>query len=120
MGNIIGGKVVRSKRQVVVDGVGHDEEEEIESFEKRILVNISIGMDKGLGTRRQEVYVLQVAVPLKNEAKEEREFYSYEVHEGEPIDEGFLMFENATELFTSEDDSTTSLPHDCCEGLKMM
>lgn len=129
MGNIIGGKVVRSKRQVDVDGVGHglDEEEEamVESIEKRILVNISIGMDKGLGTRRQEVYVLQVAVPLKHEPKAEREFYSYEVHEGSPENEGnpdedeFLLFQNSTELFTSED-STTSFPHDCCEGLKKM
>jgi hypothetical protein len=128
--NIIGGKVVRSKRQVldvVVDGVGHEQEEEeealVESIEKRILVNISIGMDKGLGTRRQEVYVLQVAVPLKNEPRAEREFYSYEVHEGPQENEGnpeedeFLLFQNSTELFASED-STTSLPHDCCEGLR--
>jgi hypothetical protein len=88
VGNIVGGK--RKKRQVldvVVDGDGH--EDVVESVEKRILVNISIGMDKGLGSSRQEVYQLQVAVPLKHETMKEN-FYTYKVHES---DEDFDVFD---------------------------
>lgn len=82
VGNIVGGK--RKKRQVldvVVDGDGH--EDVVESVEKRILVNISIGMDKGLGTSREEVYQLQIAVPLKHEELTKNNFYTYQVHESE-------------------------------------
>lgn len=84
VGNIVGGK--RKKRQVldvVVDGDGH--EDVVESIEKRILVNISIGMDKGLGSSTQEVYHLQVAVPIKEKVKDN--FYTYKVHESEEDDE---------------------------------
>jgi hypothetical protein len=83
LGNNIGGKR-RHKRQVldvVVDDVGH--EEVVEAIERRILLNISIGMDKGLGTLKQEVYQLQVAVPIKSNIAKEREFYAYDVHENE-------------------------------------
>lgn len=141
LGNIIGGKAKkRVKRQVldvVVDGDGH--EEEVEIVEKRILVNISIGMDNGLGTSHQEVYKLQVAVPLKNEAKNHKDFYTYQIHENENYDEEEIYEhvaddeENTTEnVFTnttssSNQETTTfdlfsassssSFPTDCCEGL---
>lgn len=99
VGNIVGGK--RKKRQVldvVVDGDGH--EEVVESVEKRILVNISIGMDKGLGTARQEVYNLQVAVPLKSEEKSMKDSYIYKVHESEEDD--FDVFSNFTNQSTEK------------------
>lgn len=112
VGNVIGGK--RNKRQVldvVVDGDGH--EDVVASIEKRILVNISIGMDKGLGTSRQEVYLLQVAVPLKHEEKVEKEFYSYQVHGSDddldPFDENSNFtkkFNENFELIQNNDETT--------------
>lgn len=142
LGNIIGGKAKkREKRQVldvVVDGDGH---EKVESVEKRILVNISIGMDNGMGTSQQEVYNLQVAVPLKNEPKNHRDFYTYQIHENDIEDDEVYVdhvgdsVENTTEnsdIFTnttsSNDEETTtfdlfsasstsSISCDCCEGL---
>lgn len=142
LGNIIGGKAKkREKRQVldvVVDGDGH---EEVENVEKRILVNISIGMDNGLGTSQQEVYNLQVAVPLKNEPKNHKDFYTYQIHENdndeeeiyehvvaeeeENTTENMNVFTNTTssnneettpfDLFSAS--SSSSFPCDCCEGL---
>lgn len=94
-GGIVGGK--RNKRQVldvVVDGDGH--EDVVESIKKRILVNISIGMDKGLGTSRQEVYILQVAVPLKHEEKLKNDFYTYQVHGSEEELDPFAESSNFT------------------------
>lgn len=89
LGNSVGGKKTRAKRQAHEDGVdvvydngdGHAEEQEplFEPVEKRILVNISIAMDKGLGTLHQEVYQLQVAVPLPKEDKRQHNFYTYDV-----------------------------------------
>lgn len=88
LGNSVGGKKRRAKRQahdedgvvnVVFDGDGHDYNPPNESVEKRILVNISIAMDGGLGTMHQEVYQLQVAVPLPKEARKSQKFYAYNV-----------------------------------------
>lgn len=65
---------------------GHEEslDEIIETIERRILVNITVGMDKGLGSAQHEVYHLQVAVPLKAQQKaEDKEFYAYHVDESE-------------------------------------
>lgn len=88
LGNSVGGKKTREKRQAHEDGVDvvfdngeehADKEPLFEPVEKRILVNISIAMDKGLGTLHQEVYQLQVAVPLPKEDRRQHKFYSYEV-----------------------------------------
>lgn len=149
MGNIIGGKKGgREKRHVldvVVDddvGEGHEnkEEEDVVLVERRVLVNISIGMDRGIGSNQQEVYNLQVAVPLKSDAKNQHnnDFYTYKVHENDD-EENFLdVFINNTmtterrregeedekeiytttpfDLFTTA--SSSSFPCDCCEGLR--
>jgi len=90
LGNSIGGKETRIKREVF-DTFEHDDaryedliHEIFETIEKRILVNITIGMDKGLGTQRHDIYQLQVAVPLKAKQKtENQEFYAYNVHEND-------------------------------------
>jgi hypothetical protein len=98
---------------------GHDEEtieEIIETIERRILVNITVGMDKGLGTSQQEVYHLQVAVPLKAQQKaEDREFYAYNVHSNdENVDKTTKTWhettanENNNDNQNTEDDVTVS------------
>lgn len=103
--NIVGGK--RDKRQVlnvVVDGDGH--EDVVESVEKRILVNISIGMDKGLGSSKQEVYQLRVAVPLKHEVKT-KDFYTYQVH-GSDDDENLKLVDDNFEFNENNTESTSN------------
>lgn len=85
LGNSVGGKKGRKKRQAHEDGVvdvvfdngdGHEFDPPVKLVEKRILVNISIAMDGGLGSKHQEIYQLQVAVPLPEENKK---FYAYDV-----------------------------------------
>jgi hypothetical protein len=82
LGNSVGGKK-RKKRQahddvdVVFDGVGHDEQNKPrEIVDKRILVNISIVLDGGTGSTKQEIYKFQVAVPLPKD-KMQSDFYTY-------------------------------------------
>lgn len=121
LGNIVGGKP-RAKRQVPHDdgvvgvvfdnGDGqHEFEAPIKLVEKRILVNISIAMDSGLGSSHQEIYQLQVAVPLPEKKKISEKFYSYDVG---AKDEGFLVVESPEKLmllneslFTIDDMTTT-------------
>lgn len=115
VGNIVGGK--RKKRQVVdvvVDGDGH--ESVVESVEKRILVNISIGMDKGLGTNTQEVYHLQVAVPLKHEEKFKKDFYTYQVHESDEEENTNEIFDDFQENLTIFNKTTKSEFDDTTEA----
>lgn len=89
LGNSVGGKERRYKRQalkdvgvdVVFDGDGHDDKPHITVEEKRILLNISIVMDGGLGSLHQEVYQLHAAVPLPNEFR--NNFYAYNVSASE-------------------------------------
>jgi hypothetical protein len=97
LGNSVGGKKGRGKRQAHEEGVvdvvfdngdGHEEQEKpAELVEKRILVNISIAMDKGLGSPKLEVYQLQVAVPLPQEKIKQQQFYAYDVGD---VGEGFI------------------------------
>lgn len=109
LGNNIGGK--RKKRQVldvVVDDDGH--EHVVSNVEKRILVNITIGMDKGLGTEQQEVYQLQVAVPLKSPNMTEHnadEFYAYDVHEHRHDEKAANLEEIITTEDTEQDEQST-------------
>jgi hypothetical protein len=100
LGNIVGGKKLRKKRQaheeddgisgVVFDVNGKESKSMHELLEKRILVNISIAMDKGMGTVHQEVYKLQVAVPLPKETMAEKQFYSYDIGD---VSEGFIKID---------------------------
>jgi hypothetical protein len=81
MGNNIGGKA-REKRHA--DGVGVEHEHVIETIEKRVLVNITIGMDGGMGSQQLQVYQLQVAVPLKKKLEgASKQHYAYSLHEDE-------------------------------------
>lgn len=121
LGNSVGGKKRREKRQahedagfdVVFDndnGDGHEYEPKVvELVEKRILVNISIAMDNGLNTQQQEIYQIRVAVPLPKEEKQKHsEFYTYNIGElHEPRIE-------ANETLTSTPDNTdeSSTSHD--------
>jgi hypothetical protein len=86
LGNSVGGKRERFKRSsthedevdVVLDGIGNNDEQRTsyEDDQKRILINISIVLDDG--TRiNQDIYKLQVEVPLPKE-KKRKNFYSYE------------------------------------------
>lgn len=103
LGNIVGGKQ-RSKRQTHDDGVvgvvfengddQHEFEAPVELVEERILVNISIAMDNGLGSTNHKIYQLQVAVPLLEKKKSEK-FYSYDVG---VKDEGFIAVEPLEKL----------------------
>jgi hypothetical protein len=128
LGNSIGGKKGRVKRQTHEDGVvdvvfddgdGHESNAPNETLEKRILVNISIALDSGLGSTYQEVYQLQVAVPLPKEKLKSQTFYAYDVEANSEIVtmEKLVMVSNetTTETFsdgsiadTSTDDSTSS------------
>lgn len=72
------------------DGDEHDSPHEV--VEKRILVNISIAMDSGLGSLHQNVYQLQVAVPLPK--PKDQKFYAYNV---EP-DIDFMTMEQLVEF----------------------
>lgn len=119
LGNIVGGKKVRQKRQaheddiagVVFDEIGKDSEPMHESVEKRILVNISIAMDRGKDTVHQEVYNLQVAVPLPKKMKTEKQFYSYDI---DGANEGFLKVEpqKLTELNADDQVFASTLTND--------
>jgi hypothetical protein len=111
LGNSVGGKK-RLKRQthedVVFVGDGHEEQNKPhETVEKRILVNISIVMDGGLGSLHQEIYQLKVAVPMpKEEEKKGDKFYVYNVggsDKSETVDESH----NET---TADDFQTTAEP----------
>lgn len=101
LGNSIGGRSRREKRQahedglvdVVFDGNGHDNAPH-EVVEKRILVNISIALDSGLGSQHQNVYQLQVAVPLPKEALKSQKFYAYDVDQNAD----FMTMEELIEL----------------------
>ena len=110
LGNSVGGKKTRTKRQAHEDGVvdvvfdngdGHEFDPPVKLVEKRILVNISIAMDSGLGSAHQEIYQLQVAVPLPEEKKM---FYAYDVggHAGDADVAIELDKLNETTLFQSE------------------
>jgi hypothetical protein len=116
LGNSVGGKM-RLKREahedvgvdVVFDGDGAQSTPH-EIVEKRILVNISIVMDGGLGSLNQEIYQLHVAVPFPNEAEKKPEkFYAYDVSGSdnlEMVNESF----NATafdDFQTSSADAST-------------
>jgi hypothetical protein len=113
LGNIVGGKSVRKKRQAHEDGVSGvvfdgDEGESRsmhEMLEKRILVNISIAMDKGMGTAHQEVYKLQVAVPLPKDAMAEKQFYSYDIGDAS---EGFIRVDPLTLTESSETEQSST------------
>lgn len=109
LGNSVGGKKRREKRQahedagfdVVFDnGDGHEYEPKVQLIEKRILVNISIAMDSGINSPQQEIYQIQVAVPLPKQEEKASEFYSYNVGESQ---EQFMDF---NETFTSTPDFT--------------
>lgn len=117
LGNSVGGKKARVKRQAHENGVvdvvfdeddGHEDEPLFEAVEKRILVNITIGMDKGLGSLHQEIYQLQVAIPLPKEDMRQQKFYSYDV-------EGSIKKLNetpTTSTMTEVDDLTSTLDDD--------
>jgi hypothetical protein len=133
LGNSVGGKK-RSKRNsahadnginVVFDGVGHENEKNKphEAVEKRVLVNISIVLDGGSLSKSQDIYQLQVAVPLPSEKPEN--FFRYKVDEG---DDNFLNlsstfnaqettpFDTSSTIETTERTSTES--DDFTKGLK--
>lgn len=124
LGNSIGGKSGRVKRQtheaglvdVVFDGGdGHEFNAPNAMVEKRILVNISIAMDSGRGSLHQDVYQLQVAVPLPQVQRSEN-FYAYDVDGILKAEE--LMAANETsqqpsdDPFATSDDSSTADPTD--------
>lgn len=128
LGNSVGGKKGRKKRQAHEEGVvdvvfdngdGHEFDPPVKLVEKRILVNISIGMDSGLGSSQKEVYQLQVAIPLPEESKK---FYAYDVGEHDADVNVELDKLNETTLFQTEgflydfsatpDDFSTSFPSD--------
>lgn len=117
LGNIVGGKR-RAKREAphedgVVDVVfdngdgQHEFEEPVRIVEKRILVNISIAMDSGLGSSHQQIYQLQVAVPLPEEKSQKMsgEFYSYNVG---AKDEAFVVVESPEKLLILNETSVTN------------
>jgi hypothetical protein len=114
LGNSIGGKKTRIKRKVYHESEhvdGHAEEtidEIIETIERRILVNITVGMDKGLGTIQQEVYQLQVAVPLKGKQKAEKnDFYAYKVNSNnEVFDKTTNDYEGSNEDISAAESTT--------------
>jgi hypothetical protein len=93
LGNSVGGKE-RKKRNVahvddvdvVFDGVGHDnaQNKPRKTVEKRVLVNISIVLDGGFNAKNQDIYQLQVAVPLPKD-KKTNDFYSYNVESDEEV-----------------------------------
>lgn len=135
LGNIVGGKETRSKRQAhddvgVVDvvfdnGDGHEFEMPIKTVTKRFLVNISIAMDTGLGTKHMEVYQLQVAVPLPEEELKSEKFYAYNVDENvdsmtlvdspeklSEVNKTFLEFEELIDFSPNPDFYTTTDPND--------
>lgn len=92
---------------VFVDSEDDEEEEKIDVIvEKRILLNISIGMDGGFDSPHLDVYHLQVAVPLPKQIKN-KNFFSYNVVEN---DENFMMNENLVQLHQNNttDSSSTS------------
>lgn len=115
LGNSVGGKKARSKRDTHGDGFvgvvfdngdGHeDDEPHFEPVEKRILVNISIAMDQGLGTSHLKVYQLQVAVPLPKEKPETRKFYAYDT-------ERFMAVNGTTARFDDPETSPSTDPID--------
>lgn len=92
---------------------------------KRILVNISIATDEGLGTHNLQVYQLHVAVPLPtltetkqkditlNQESNENAFYAYALDENpmeliqRPIEwqAGNLVFKSNDEITTTESSS---------------
>jgi hypothetical protein len=91
-----------SNDEMFVDEV---EEEKIDVIvEKRILLNISIGMDGGFGSPHLDVYHLQVAVPLPKQIKN-KNFFSYNVVENDN-DENF-MNENLMRLHEKTTNKTT-------------
>jgi hypothetical protein len=109
--NVKGGKNDNSheKNEGGDDDVFVDEfeEEKIDVIvEKRILLNISIGMDGGFGSPHLDVYHLQVAVPLPKQIKN-KNFFSYNVVENDN-DENF-MNENLMRLHekTKKPEKTT-------------
>jgi hypothetical protein len=122
LGNNIGGKS-RNKREVVdvlVDDEHEHHDDIIQIIDKRVLVNITIGMDKGIGTQQHEVYHLQVAVPLKNNSKAYRDMFAYDVHQDEsfPTDEkvstaNYNATTDETSTTTQSDDFSSSAPCDC-------
>lgn len=135
LGNSVGGKQKRSKRQAhddagVVDvvfdnGDGHEFEPPLKPVEKRILVNISIAMDSGLGSMHQEIYQLQVAVPLPEEKVKSQKFYAYNV-EGHAdsvtlvdspeklleVNKTFLEFEELIDFSPTPDFFSSTDPND--------
>lgn len=86
-----------------------NEDEEIEVIvEKRILLNISIGMDDGMGSPHLDVYHLQVAVPLPKQTKNAKNFFTYNV-----VDDSLMADENLMPVMTTVegdrvDDSASS------------
>lgn len=115
LGNSVGGKKARSKRDTHGDGFagvvfdngdGHeDDEPHFEPVEKRILVNISIAMDQGMGTSHLQVYQLQVAVPLPKEKQETRKFYAYDT-------ERFIVVNGTSGRFDEPETSTDPIDDD--------
>lgn len=121
LGNSIGGKKGRIKRQAHEDGVvdvvfddgeGHDEHSSPNNkVEKRILVNISIAMDSGLGSPHHDVYQLQVAVPLPKQPKKHQNFYAYDV-DGNAAEIVTLekLIKNETSALEAELEAPTEMP----------
>lgn len=122
LGNSVGGKKTRGKRQthedagfdVVFDnGDGHEYEPKVEIVEKRILLNISIATDSGINSQRQEVYKIQVAVPLpKATIPKHSEFYTYSVDELQQ--EQFMVFNESITSFPADfsDSEDSSMSYD--------
>lgn len=99
-----------ARRRSSSNTVVNDEEEIEVIVEKRILLNISIGMDDGLGSPHLDVYNLQVAVPLPKQTKSAKNFFTYNVVDDSLMEEENLMPVRATPIMTTieGDDSSKS------------
>lgn len=81
------------------------EEEEVEVIvEKRILLNISIGMDDGFGASHLDVYHLQVAVPLPKQRKAAQNFFTYKVVDDSLMEENLMPVHAAPTMTTIQGD----------------
>ena len=131
LGNSVGGKG-RQKRQahddveVVFDGVGHDEQDKPQkTVDNRFLVNISIVLDNGPGSKRSDIYQLQVAVPLPKHKIEFEDFYAYNVdvrENPENISELHSSSATSEDTYSSyqSDFSSTVTESISTEGLNML
>lgn len=86
---------VDENRAAAAEELQDDEEIDV-IVEKRILLNISIGMDGGIGSPHLNVYQLQVAVPLPKQAKNSQNFFSYNVVNDNLREENLMLVEATT------------------------